>query len=74
MSVYFSDVSGAFDKVSLRRLVAKLENKGVRGPLLSLVSSWLEERDAVVAVDGFFSVKKKLLNMVYQDAVLGPPL
>ena len=60
VALYCSDVSGAFDKVSTEKLVAKLKHKGVREPLLKLLSSWLEERDAVVVVDGVCFRKKKV--------------
>ena len=39
IGVYCSDVSGAFDKVRSDRLVAKLENLGVRGKVLKLVQA-----------------------------------
>ena len=74
VALYCSDVSGAFDKVSTEKLVAKLRHKGVREPLLKLLSSWLEERDAVVVVEGVCSRKERLTNMVFQGTVLGPPL
>ena len=74
IGLYCSDVSGAFDKVRSDRLVEKLEHLGVRGKLLTLLTSWLENRDAVVTVDGFCSEKAVLCNMVYQGTVLGPPL
>ena len=74
VGLYCSDVSGAFDRVRSERLAAKLENLGVGGQLLGLVKSWLEEREAVVVVDGSYSRKAKLHNMVYQGTVWGPPL
>ena len=67
-------MSEAFDRVCAKRLVQKLETHGVRGKLLKLVASWLEDREAVVVVDGTCSQKKVLQNMVYQGTVWGPPL
>ena len=74
IGLYCSDVSGAFDKVSSSRLVQKLQNLGVSDPLLTLLSSWLKFRNAVVVVDGAFSEEALLRDMVYQGTVLGPPL
>ena len=72
--MYCSDVSGAFDKVRSERLVTKLEHLGVRGKLLHFLSSWLENREAIVVADGACSRKAMLYNMVFQGTVLGPPL
>ena len=41
---------------------------------MNLLASWLEDREAVVVVDGVSSEKKTLHNMVYQGTVWGPPL
>ena len=74
IAVYCSDVSGAFDKVNSRRLLRKLRARGVSDEILLVVQSWLYERRARVAVGGKFSRDMKILNMVYQGTVLGPPL
>ena len=41
---------------------------------LKLVQSWLEERDAVVVVNGSCSARASLRNQVFQGTVWGPPL
>ena len=46
--VYCSDVSGAFDRVSARRLLDKLRAKGLREDMLKVFEAWLAERQAVV--------------------------
>ena len=74
VGVYCSDVSGAFDRVETGRLLNKLRALGVGDKLLKLVGSWLEDREAVVIVDGRCSKKARLTNMVYQGTVWGPPL
>ena len=74
VGLYNADVSGAFDRVSSERLLQKLHNHGVRGKLLKLLASWLEDREAVVVVDGKCSAKRLLQNMVFQGTVWGPPL
>ena len=73
-AVYCSDVSGAFDRVRLERLLEKLRAKGVPEPWVELFASWLRERPAKVAVNGQFSEEMLLMNMVFQGTVLGPDL
>ena len=63
VGLYNADVSGAFDRVSAERLVQKLEKHGVRGKLLRLLASWLEDREVEVVVDGACSSKKTLQNL-----------
>ena len=70
--LYCSDVSGAFDRVRLERLVAKLRAKGVQERWVKLFSSWLRERPARIAVNGKFSNELVLSNMVFQGTVWGP--
>ena len=72
--VYCSDVSGAFDRVSKGRLLAKLEAKGIHPKLVKLISSWLEPRQASVVVAGAKSMPFLIKNMVFQGTVLGPQL
>ena len=55
VGLYCSDVAGAFDRVSISRLVKKLEAYGVQGKLLAFLHSWLRERQAVVVLNGCFS-------------------
>jgi hypothetical protein len=74
VGLYCSDVSGAFDRVSPSRLYKKLQAKGVHPQLLAVLHSWLEDRSAVVIVDGIHSNPGPLRNSVYQGTVLGPPL
>ena len=42
--------------------------------VVKLIASWLEERRAVVVVDGTYSEEAVLKNMVFQGTVWGPPL
>ena len=74
VAVYCSDVSGAFDRVSSARLIAKLQASGVHPQLVALIEDWLRGRTATVCVDGCFSDPFPLVNMVYQGTVLGPAL
>ena len=72
--LYCSDVSGAFDRVRLERLLAKLRAKGVPERWVQLFASWLRARTARVAVNGKFSEVLVLTNMVFQGTVWGPTL
>ena len=54
IALYCSDVSGAFDRVSADRLLAKLKARGVHEKILAVLASWLDTRSARVCVDGFF--------------------
>ena len=67
-------MSGAFDKASAERPLKKLELYGVQDRVLAFLQSWLEERVAVVVLNGSTSAEARLTNMVFQGTVLGPPL
>ena len=70
--VYCSDVSGAFDRVSARRLLDKLRAKGLREDMLKVFEAWLAERQAVVVCGGQHGDPICLNNMIYQGTVWGP--
>ena len=72
--VYNSDVSGAFDRVSVQRLVEKLKAKGFHPRLIEVIKSWLQQRCAKVVVGGETSDDIFLYNMIFQGTVFGPPL
>jgi exonuclease III len=74
VSVFCSDVAGAFDRVKSDRLVAKLRAKGIHPTFVAVVESWLVGRTANVIVEGKKSRAMELSNMVFQGTVLGPPL
>ena len=73
-ALYCSDVSGAFDRVSVPRLLSKLAAKGLHPKLVKLIGSWLDERTSVVIVDGPSCTPQPLRNSVFQGTVWGPPL
>ena len=74
VGVFCSDVSGAFDRVKLERLVAKLKKRKLHPRIVSVLTSWLQQRSARVVVGGQQSEVINLLDMVYQGTVLGPTL
>ena len=73
-AVYCSDVSGAFDRVCMPRMVAKLSASGMHESLVTLMSSWLKARVAYLVVEGKKSEAWQLADMVYQGTVFGPTL
>ena len=71
-SIYCSDVSGAFDRVSRKRFVSKLRAKGISHEFIAMFDAWLQERDAGVVVGGQYGDPMRLQNMIYQGTVCGP--
>ena len=74
MGVFFSDISGAFDRVRAERLLEKCRRAGVGERLLSFLGSYLQPRTAHVLVNGCYSEPLRLQDEVFQGTVLGPPL
>ena len=68
------DIAGAFDCVWHRGLTAKLEQLGITGNLLHLLSSYLTGRSLRVAVNGHASASFPVEASVPQGSVLGPIL
>ena len=48
----FLDISKAFDRVWHDQLVAKLDKIGIKGNLLTLLNSYIRNREICVTVDG----------------------
>jgi hypothetical protein len=74
VAVYCSDVSGAFDRLQLERLTAKLKSKKIHPTIVAVLVSWLGKRRAKVVVGGETSEAFNLENMVFQGTVFGPDL
>ena len=74
VGVYCSDVSGAFDRVSMERLCQKLARLGLHEDVYGFLRSWLEDRMSIVVAGGQQSHAEPLTNSVFQGTVLGPPL
>ena len=60
------DLAKAFDKVSHRRLLHKLDYYGIRGPTHKWIKSWLSERTHRVVLDGQTSDPVPVLSGVPQ--------
>ena len=69
--VLYLDFSKAFDKVSHKRLLVKLEEAGVKGKVLAWIRDWLRGRQQRVRVDDEYSDWIDVLSSVVQGSVLG---
>lgn len=70
----FVDLAKAFDTVSHRLLLNKLENCGIRGQVLKLLESYLSERKQYVQIDDVISETRIVKYGIPQGTVLGPIL
>ena len=68
------DFSKAFDKVSHKKLLAKLEYYGVEGSCLGWVGDFLTDRTQTVVLNGQESDSVGVISGVPQGTVLGPLL
>ena len=66
------DFSRVFDTVPHERLLGKLAQSGVRGPILDWVHSFLSDWKMRVAVDGVYSPWAGVTSCVPWGTVLGP--
>ena len=69
--VVYLDFAKAFDKVCHRRLLVKLEERGILGDVLMWLKDWLSGRRQRVRVDGEYSSFEDVLSSVLQGSVLG---
>ena len=72
INIVFLDFAKAFDKVSHRRLLYKLEAYGICGNVLKWISAFLSNRVQRVVLGEFMSNWSKVTSGVPQDSVLGP--
>ena len=68
------DFSKAFDMVSHRRLMIKLDHYGIRGYIHKWISSFLNNRNQKVVIDGYSSDTISADSGAPQGSVLGPIL
>jgi len=72
--IVFLDISKAFDGVDHTCLLFKIQQLGIDGPLLNLLSSYLSQRSQVVLINRTLSDLKYTSCGVPQRSVLGPLL
>ena len=74
MDAVLLDFSKAFDKVDHEILLSKCDKIGIQGPLHGWITSFLDNRQQYVMVDGSLSDPCRVLSGVPQGTVLGPLL
>ena len=74
MDVLYTDFEKAFDKVSHRKLLIKLEAYGIVGNLLGWIRSFLRNRRQRVVIGEAVSTWRGTTSGVPQGSVLGPLL
>lgn len=68
------DIEKAFDSVSHKKLLNKLESIGIRGVALKWFGSYLNNRQQNVEINGFKSELMNMLSGIPQGTVLSPLL
>ena len=74
MDIAILDFSKAFDIISHRRLMSKLDHYGIKGNIHKWISSFLNDSNQKVVIDGYSSDTSSVDSGVPQGSVLGPIL
>ena len=74
VDIIYLDYAKAFDKVCHNKLIAKLSNIGIVGPILDWIKSFLSNRSQRVRINNTISESANILSGVPQGSVIGPLL
>ena len=74
VDIAYLDFRKAFDLVSHKHLLLKLQKHGINGQLWNWIKSFLENRKQKVVIRGYESEELDVLSGVPQGSVLGPLL
>ena len=70
----YTDFQKAFDKVSHKRLIKKIENYGITNPILSWIEDFVSRRYRRVSIEGEISNRMEDTSGIPQGSALGPIL
>ena len=74
VDVIYLDIAKAFDSVSHKKLLHKLQNVGITGLMLKWIAAFLSNRSQTVNINGSVSNPVSVTSGVPQGSVLGPLL